>query len=495
MSAVPVSVDDVPVPPAYLHRPPRVRSLLPQVLKVCASVGRMHEPEQALVIDVLTGLKADGSPASLEGGVICSRQNLKTYCLENIVLTRLVDPTDPSQLLVWTSQQIDTCEETFLHFLSIFDSPDFPHMRRRFRRAITTNGKQQLELTSGKRLKFKARSEKSGQGLTGDLIVLDEAFALDGEHTAALLPTLSTRRRAAVLYGSSAGHVGSQILRQLRDRGRVGGPRAPAYIEWCAPGSWTEPGCESAGCMHLPGTAGCVLDREDYLQAANPLAGRRITWDYLRDERNGGMPSDKYGRERFGWWDDPLDDLQPISPAKWADLVVEGQVDGPPVFFLDCSPGLRSAAIAGATLHNGRPHVKLADHRAGTEWVPARVAELAERYPSAAWQYEGTGPASALVEQLKAVGVTAEKPFTSTDMARGCAHLQRLVDDGAISHSGDEAVAVALASAVRRELGDPGLWSWGRRRSAGDISPLVALTGALWLLELQPSYDLLASVL
>ena len=67
------------IPPAFCYRPPRVRSLMTQVEQVCASVGRLLEPEQLLAIDVLTGMKADGVPAALEGVVICARQNLKTY--------------------------------------------------------------------------------------------------------------------------------------------------------------------------------------------------------------------------------------------------------------------------------------------------------------------------------------------------------------------------------------------------------------------------------
>jgi hypothetical protein len=62
-------------------------------------------------------------------------------------------------------------------------------------------------------------------------------------------------------------------------------------------------------------------------------------------------------------------------------------------------------------------------------------------------------------------------------------HLQKLVANGAMSHSGDSVFEVALKAAVKRDVGDPGLWAWGRRKSSGDISPLVAATGALWLLE------------
>jgi len=57
---------------------------------------------------------------------------------------------------------------------------------------------------------------------------------------------------------------------------------------------------------------------------------------------------------------------------------------------------------------------------------------------------------------------------------------------------------VALLGAVKRDLGDGG-WAFGRRKSheqqQADITPLVAVTNALWGLSMtQPEYDLLASV-
>jgi hypothetical protein len=84
-------------------------------------------------------------------------------------------------------------------------------------------------------------------------------------------------------------------------------------------------------------------------------------------------------------------------------------------------------------------------------------------------------------------GIFVEKPFTPNEMARGCVHLQKQVNDELLTHSGDPVVTAALRSAIKRDMGDPGLWSWGRKKSGGDISPLVSTTGALWLLESQPA--------
>jgi hypothetical protein len=172
-----------------------------------------------------------------------------------------------------------------------------------------------------------------------------------------------------VLYGSSAGHEDSEVLRKVRDRGRKGGPGAPAYVEWCAPGSFDEPGCADPGCQHLIGFPGCSLDVPENVQAANPMAGRRITWEYLAQEREEVQPPTKFARERLGWWDNPLSDLQPISVEAWEALIGDApQTDADPYFFIDCSPNLKSASIAGATSYFGRQYVKMADYRSGTDW-------------------------------------------------------------------------------------------------------------------------------
>jgi phage terminase large subunit-like protein len=85
-----------------------------------------------------------------------------------------------------------------------------------------------------------------------------------------------------------------------------------------------------------------------------------------------------------------------------------------------------------------------------------------------------------LLPALKDRGIKPEL-FTNQDMGRACGHLQKLVADKAVAHSGDQLFAMALAVAVKRDIGDD-LWTWSRRKS-GDISPLVAVTGAAWLLE------------
>ena len=495
MNAVAAGFDGVP--PAFIYRPPRAGSLLPKVEQVCRTVGRDLEPEQALAVDVLTGVQADGTPASLSACVISARQNLKTYVLENIVLTRLLDPTDPSRLFIWTAQQLDTCQETFLHFKDMFESDDFPHLQRRLVNIANGHGDEEIELVGGKRLKFKARSKKSGQGLTGDLIVLDEAFAVEPAHLGSLVPTLSTRPRAAILYGSSAGHGSSEVLRGIRDRGRQAGPGSPAYIEWCAPGSLENPGCAVPGCSHLVTMQGCVLDRRELIQLANPMAGRRISWDYLRDERLE-LPPLEYARERLGWWDEPDSAAAPpISVEDWRhqldpeSAVAEG---GKVVLAAEIAMDRRSGSIGVAGWRDdGTAHVGLIWHQQGTDQLlPALLGfvernELHELKRGEKWcpavVLDPTSPAQTLIDPLRKAGVEPVL-MTAREVAIASGGLQDAVNDRHVWHREQPAVDMALEGAVRRDLGDGG-WAFGRKKSAAasvDITPAIVLTNARWAL-------------
>lgn len=517
------------VEPAHMWVPARADTMADVVFGIADLAGLVLDPEQRLTIDAFCSVDAQGLWAAIVACLVESRQNGKTKgVLAPIVLAELYDQDDPDRI-VWTAHRFKTSRDAFTEMRALIDNSDA--LRRRVYKINESHGEESIELLNGALLEFLARSRMTARGLGGKLIVLDEGFALQGGMLGALLPTLSARPNPHVLVASSACMVDSDQLRDLVKSGRAGGDNSLAYLEWCAPGSWKEPGCADPKCRHPKPpfeTPGCALDDEARWLPANHSLGRRrangtgLTYRFVRQERRR-LPSLEFGRERLGWHDDPIGGgEQPITVEAWnrrkidIDLVDRTKT---PVFFLDASPQMRSATI-GVALANQKPHVELAAHDAGTHWLVTRAAELKAKHPNASWSAMAGGAIGALIPALTAADVCtcgavrdeahvsahAEDPdshfsvgkievelFTIGDMGRACGHLQSLVDNQAFTHSGDPLFTDALAGAVKRDIGE-GLWVWGWRNSTTDISPLYAATGALWALSQNPPYDPLANI-
>jgi hypothetical protein len=209
--------------------------------------------------------------------------------------------------------------------------------------------------------------------------------------------------------------------------------------------------------------------------------GIRIAEEFVESER-AALPDGEFWRERLGIWPSATSDA-PISLHAWQQTAADRKrpLAVVPCFFLDVEPGMKSGSIGAAFPVRDVPHGELADHRPGTDWLVARAVELAEVYPGARFAVETLGAVGALVPALIEAGVEPER-FATADMGRACSHLQKLVGDRAVTHSDDPLFAEALAGAVKIDRGE-GLWTYGRRKSTTNISPLVAVTGALWALE------------
>lgn len=472
------------VAPAYLSVPPRVGSYGDEAVDLARMYGRPPDPEQVVAIDAMLSYRAGGRWAALESAVVQSRQNGKTGGIKlPVVLFDLF--LMPPDKIVWTAHLFRTARETFQDVVRIIDGCDT--LAKRVKKITYANGEEAVELTSGARLEFLARSKGGGRGIGGKRIVMDEALFLPAEAMGALMPTLAARSMNGdphIMYGSSAGVLGSDHLRGLRDRGRRGNDPSLVWVEWCAPGSWDDPGCElGPECPHTVDTPGCALDDESLWPLANPALGRRISVDYVRAERRA-LPPEEFGRERLGWFTDPAG-VGGMALEAWSDCAdEESKPTGRPVFMVDASPGSKSAAIVAAMYRpDGLPHLEVVAHGPGTNWVAARCAEL-RRHKPLDWVIDPGGPAGGLLPELLAVGIEARQ-MSTRDLGQACEAFTAAVVDGGLKHLDDPVLNRAVAGAGRRVIGD-GLWAWSRSKSDADISPLVAATGAFWGLSVVP---------
>lgn len=400
--------------------------------------------------------------------------------------------------IAWSAHEFDTAVEAFRDLTEIITNS--PMLSRRLAPGTangiyTARGSEAIELASGQRVKFKARTKSGSRGLTGDKTVLDEAFALTKQHLGAIMPIMSTRPRAQIVYGSSACHEGSDVLRKIVKRGRAAQEPRLGYMEYTVrceddeclhlPGTPGCNRCETRDCDHEPGTPGCAMDREDLWPMANPQAGRRISFKYLRDERNALDPSE-FGRERMGWHDDPAAEGGALlSSEQWWRLKDSESTPLDPVSFgFFVSLDRTSAAIAVAGLReDGRYHVevvpavrgKTMESLPGTAWIRPRLAELREQWQPSAVVTDARGAAASLIPDLEEDG-----PITTTSTAEyvaACGVVHDAIVEGNLRHRGQAALARSVLNAATRPLA--GSWAWEPITPTADIVQLRAMTLAI----------------
>lgn len=444
------------VGPRFRNLPRAATSAGREANDLAQSAGLVLDPWQSETLEDALGERPDGSWAALEVGLIVPRQNGKGGVLEARELAGMF--LFREKLILHSAHEFKTASEAFRRLLFLVQNT--PDLDKRVHRVRTSHGEEGIELTTGERIRFVARSTGSGRGFSGDTVILDEAYNLSSKAMAALFPTLSARPNPQIWYTSSAPlqDESSYVLRRFCRRGREGADRV-CYLEYSA-----DPDSD-------PGSP------ESWLQA-NPAMGIRISEEFIAQERS--VLLDEFGRERLGWWVDEEDATNRVIPLD-AWLSCRDEKSGPVgsvSFALDVSPD-RSWASFGVAGDSGRggTHVELVDRRPGTDWVVVRAKELQDRWNSRLAVSSGS-PAASLIPELEATGVRVEE-VSNQDHARACGLFYDGVIQGVIKHLGQSELDVAAGAADRRMLGDA--WLWSRRASTGDISPIVAVTLAKWL--------------
>jgi hypothetical protein len=499
-----VNANSLAVEPAYRSVPPYTRTFGPEVADLAELAGFGPDPEQAAILDAIFAVDRHGRSVAFSAAAIACRQNLKTGLFKQAVLGWLFI-TD-QRLIVWSAHEFSTTQEAFRDLDTLITGSDV--LRRRVKHIYRGNGDERIELTDDRRLIFKARTKGGGRGLSGDKVILDEAFALQPMHMGALLPTLSARPDPQVLYGSSAGLAESAVLRGVRDRGRAGGDPRLAYFEWCA--SPPAVVCEAGDrCTHALTTPGCGCDDPENWQRANPAIGRRISIENIAAERRD-LPPAEFGRERMGWWDDPEEDAHPFPVDDWGRRV---DTDAPrpagPALAVAVTRDRSMAAIGAAGRVEELSHVDVVDHRAGTGWIVDRAVELYDETSACALVLDPAGPAGALEKDLTAKDDAGRVKFstkpgpgerrlvivTAREYAQAYGALVDDVVNDRLRHRDRAELNTAVRGVRTRPLADA--YAPSRKDSPVDVTPLEVVTLARHGFAthgLGATYDVLESV-
>lgn len=499
-------------PPALRNAGPRPRvdthppislTFGPEAVALAAIGGLTADPWQADAIDRILAVDPDtGKWACFEYCELVSRQNGKGTILEIRALAGLLLLGE--ELIMWSAHEYKTAIEGFRRCLRLLrrlgtqvgNNENLIDVGGRLIKVNNTNGEEGFEcLDTGQRLKFIARSKGSGRGFSGDVNIIDEAFAYTLFQQEALFFTASARPNPQFIYTSSPPLDGitGDVLYGLRHRGDPEAPRSGddgpwrqdpelGYRDWGLAGS-------------LDKLDGIDLDDRRLWKATNPSLGNgRLTYKSIERERRTliGNPAG-FARERYGIWPKRVNTgAGVISAELWEDLKTTAEESGRPTDYamatVVSADRSRTAIAAVGPQSDGRLQASVVSYLPGTELAGARMEQLHETWRPVAWAVQDKGPTGSLMPELERRGFRPpkdpDKPMRgdlavpwAADVAMAYGLFVDTVRGRRFAHLSDLPLDTAIAGAQIRPLGSATTWDFN---SPVDVSCLQAVTLALW---------------
>ena len=456
------------VEPQILHLPPDVHSLAAaeEAIELADAYGLAGghplDDSQKFTLRAGLGEREDGTWAASTVADFEARQNGKNDTCGARELAGLV--LFGEKLIIHTAHEFSTANESFLRLVATFEAWD--DLRKLVARIRYANGEQGIELLSGQRLKYKARTGGGGRGFAeADLVVYDEAQHLKREHLAASAPTKLANPNSQSWFMGSGGLETSEAAWRLRTRAIKGDAGRLAYVEHTA-----------ENVTIVDGTIVSVhpdpLDREAWAQA-NPAYGRRITDESLLSLYDELGP-ELFARECLCLWDPERGSENEVLPIIEWELCRQPTAErGDVTYAIEVDGDQSAASIAASDGSFGL----ILEWSKGSKWLPAKLAQILEGKPGDVW-LDPQGPAGALLNDLRDAGIEWHE-ISARQYAQACGELYAaVVEDQSFHHEGQPVLDIARRQATRKTRGDA--WVWDRRRPDASVSPLGAVTIARW---------------
>jgi hypothetical protein len=483
-----------------------------EAIELAAAAGLTLDPWQQLALMLALGETAAGRWAAFQVALIVARQNGKGSILEALELFWLFNTAEP--LVGHSAHEYKTAMEAFRRILFLIENNDW--LRKKVKKVINTNGEEGIELLTGQRLRFMARSKGAGRGFTFHKLVWDEGYALTREQQNAQLPTMSAVDNPQIIITSSpplSSDTGP-VLFQLRRAAQTLADRT-VFLDYGAAGS-------------LDKLDQVDLDDQSIWRTSNPSeahagSGHGVSIEFMQGER-AGMDDEGFGRERLCIWPPDLTQgFGVITKEQWAamtdpnsgsdewqdkdfpdpslpmpEFVKAAQhppthLVGTPVLAVHVSPRGRGTVMAAIGLasyrHDGKRHLELLASGLGTSWVIEHLKRALSRSTFGAIVLDPGSPAGSLLADMvtmcSELGLNADDmiiKMTSGDVARAFGMIYDAAngtgDDPSVVHLGQSELTLAVGGAVDRKLGDG--TAWDALKSTTDSTPLISLTHALW---------------
>ena len=435
------------------------------------------DPWQEGASTVALGCREDGKFAATVGGVVWSipRQVGKTYTVGNLLIALAIEL--PGLRIVWTSHHGRTTTNTFRSMQGMVNRKQVRPFMPPGGGVRTANGEQEIRFANGSIIMFGAREHGFGRGMDAvDILVFDEAQILDIKALEDMVPATNQARNP---HGGLIFFMGTpprpvdngEAFASKRARALSGDVTDLFYVEMGA-----DPDAD-------------IDDREQWARA-NPSFPRRTPVESMLRMRENIPDDDSWRREALGIWDAGITGGV-IPAASWLDREDAGSVAVDRIALgVEVGPDLAWASVALAGKRADESwHIELDEDQnargRGTAWLVPHLQYLTANNPQIRSVVgDVAGPIAALLEQRNGhwffKGTSLEvTPVKVAELGRGCAEVLDGIVTGWLRHIGQPNFTAAALAALKRDLGDTGMWVWSRKRAESDITPIQAATLAL----------------
>lgn len=469
--------------PRLENRPDAVGSWGELAVDFATACGMRLEDWQEYVLWAWHDIDDDGGWAASECGLLVSRQNGKSEILVAYDLARLFlfpTPDRRRRTVLHTAHELKTATETFEKLSSIIAANE--RLMTMVDHVYTANGKEAVVLKPrpgqllGDRVRFVARSKKSGRGFAASDIVYDEAQELSPASRKALTYTQSTIPNRQELYvGTVPGDDNDgEVFEGVRDRGR----RAASRTTWQ---EWSPEGAED------PDRAKVIdVNSPEVWRQSIPAMGTWIDPRTVSEQIDRATDREELLLERFAVWpnraDEVAESLSDLDLQSWIDAAgafpVEGDAPGA-VIALAVSRGGGSATVAaGRRVSPERIAVEHKKTAAGTLWVATYVKKLKADLGNALVVLDAKN-AAAVTASLGGVGVKFMS-MNVDELAAAHSLFVEYTNAGHTVHRDQPEVTASLQFATTRVMTRGGGQTWDHSDPAKPITQAQAVTWCLW---------------
>lgn len=469
----------------------------PDAVALMERAGKSLDPWQGDSVGIILAVDEDRLWVCYEYCELCSRQNGKGVILEARVLYGFLVLNE--KLILWSAHEYKTAKQAFKRMKALFAAlgdkinDNLYVVDGVYIKVNNTHGEEGFERLdeTGCVVQFIARSKGSGRGFTGNLNILDEAYAITDEQAEALGPTGLAVDNPQFIYASSpplTAATGEQLY-YLRTRAmamiKTGEEDALGYRDWGLEGD-------------LDGIDGMDLDDPVLWAAANPaLVNGRLTLAKIRKLKKQLRTLRGFAREGLGLWPYRAETGGLFDMEAWKKL---GPRAGEPALTmvgriamaLDTAPDrTRTSVMAAGKTAAEQYLVETVETFSGTRGVlPFMRIVLKAQKPRVLVVDPGAAAGSFISdletmldeirEELEADGVEFDCELVELggrDYAQACGSFKDLVESEQLRHLAQKSLDAAVEGAITRPLSDA--YAWDRRKPEADITPLCGGTLAL----------------